>query len=219
MIISRLARPRSGALPPSSCPITDMADPESRSRARLCCAYPRGPSARWISDGSDGLAFIRWGNSSMMMSPSPTSPNSRCSASSQSANAYRPPPVRSRLTRARPKLSSESISVESVGLVVHHDHGEVGQADGARVDDRLAVAALVQFRVAHQHEHPRRHKPAGDQPVRDADPSGRPCPSDPLAISTPGLRLRSGWYPSREEAEPNCASHDSGMNPLAASTA
>src|SRR6266849_972741 len=143
---------------------TDMADPDSRSRARLCCAYPRGPSARWISDGSDGLAFIRWGNSSMMMSPSPTSPNSRCSASSQSANAYRPPPVRSRLTRARPKLSSESISVESVGLVVHHDHGEVGQADGARVDDRLAVAALVQFRVAHQHEHPRRHKPECDQP-------------------------------------------------------
>jgi hypothetical protein len=38
MIISRLGRPRSGVFPPSRLPITDMADPDNTSRARLCWA-------------------------------------------------------------------------------------------------------------------------------------------------------------------------------------
>jgi hypothetical protein len=50
----------------------------------------------------------------MMMRPLLTAPNSRSNASSQSANAYRPPPLS--LARARPKLASESVSVESVAV-------------------------------------------------------------------------------------------------------
>src|SRR5450755_2686432 len=61
MIISMLARPRSDAFPPSRRPMTDMADPASTIRARLCWADPRGPSARWIRDGSAGLPFNQVG--------------------------------------------------------------------------------------------------------------------------------------------------------------
>src|SRR4029077_11308620 len=66
---------------------------------------------------------------------------------------------------------------------------------------------------------PRPGNPRASSPCATPTPIGSPCPSDPLAISTPGTSERSGGYPSRDSAEPKPASHDSGKNSLAASTA
>ena len=66
---------------------------------------------------------------------------------------------------------------------------------------------------------PRPEGPWASSPCATPTPIGSPCPSDPLAISTPGTSDRSGWYPSGDDAEPKPVSHDSGKKPLAASTA
>src|SRR5690349_8277529 len=62
-------------------------------------------------------------------------------------------------------------------------------------------------------------RPCASSPCATPTPRGRPCPSDPLEISTPGTSEWSGWYPSGDETEPKSGSHVSGMNSLAASTA
>ena len=61
MTISRPARPRNGALPASRPPITDIAEPQSRMRARLAppCEGPWLSISRRSSEGSAGLAFTR----------------------------------------------------------------------------------------------------------------------------------------------------------------
>jgi hypothetical protein len=61
MTISRPARPRKGALPASSPPITDIAEPQSRIRARLPLPWEglRLSISRRSREGSAGLAFTR----------------------------------------------------------------------------------------------------------------------------------------------------------------
>ncbi|MEU8192259.1 hypothetical protein AB0C10_00595 [Microbispora amethystogenes] len=86
------ARPRSGACPARSLPITDIADPASTRRTRLPalrCA-PRPSISRWRIEGIEGSAFVRYGNSSRTISRSPQWSSRWTIASSQLANASVP---------------------------------------------------------------------------------------------------------------------------------
>ena len=66
-----------------------------------------------------------------------------------------------------------------------------------RERDRLVVAALVELRIANEAEDPS-GTAAGAETERDSDSDPEPVPRDPLEISIPGTRLRSGWWPSFE---------------------
>ena len=89
--------------------------------------------------------------------------------------------------------------------VVDDDHGEVRRARGpprARAPRGCCLRRARRRRPAR----PRARRcpgRAGRAPSRRA--SGSPCPSEPDEISTPGTRLRSGWWPERRVED----AHDS----------
>ncbi|CAM5432185.1 hypothetical protein SVIOM74S_07325 [Streptomyces violarus] len=61
---SSCARPRRGAVGASSPPMTDIAEPHRSNRIRLSSTWKRS-IARWMSEGSSGATFTKYGNSSM----------------------------------------------------------------------------------------------------------------------------------------------------------
>ena len=82
----------------------------------------------------------------------------------------------------------------------------------------LPVAALLQFAVAEHDERPAAWTgslAASAQPTA----TGKPCPSGPVLVSTPGTLVRLGWPLSGDSGWANVSSVDGGKKPQCASVA
>ena len=97
----------------------------------------------------------------------------------------------SRVRRLRARALLQSVAVD--------DHDEVVEAAVAGRHHRLPVAALLQLAVAEQDEDATRRSVEASRRLPCPTATGRPWPSGPVLVSTPGTFLRSGWPLSGEQ--------------------
>ena len=193
-----LAEELAGDLGVAPAPPTGRSSTRSAAvRANCVCvgvhrsSPPRGDDDVGLADGRCGQGLLEG------VVVAPVDGDARASPRSRSAAAIRP-----------------GTAYDRRAVVDHHD-GERVQAERGGQLDGLVVAALVELRVADQHDDPgrrslgaqaeRRYPTAERQPVTER--AG-------LEISHPGTRLRSGWKPSGESKAPQSVSHSSGKKPL-----
>ena len=130
-------------------------------------------------------------------------PTARSESAFSSASWSRP----STVATSQPSVAKRSRDAAGHGVaraaVVDDDHRERVEPESGRELERLVVGALVELGVTDEHDHARSRCPGPAGPSAVPTPSGRPCPSEPLEISTPGTRFRSGWWPRGESKDPH----------------
>ncbi len=99
------------------------------------------------------------------------------------------------------------------------DRGQVGEVVVGGGHRRLPVGALLQLAVAEDDERAVSPCRAAWRPARVPTPTGKPWPSGPVLVSTPGTLVRFGWPLSAESGAMNVLSSARGKKPQWASVA